>query len=125
MKKIINNESGFSLVEVLVSLVIISILVTGFSIAFINSNRSIRISKNKSEAFYSAQEDLLNYLGDENHTANNNDVSLTESNNVINKTITFEDEDIVVNLKEVEAEVNYESFENQNNITIKSYRVID
>lgn len=125
MKKIINNESGFSLVEVLVSLVIISILVTGFSIAFINSNRSIRISKNKSEAFYSAQEDLLNYLGDENHTANNNNVSLTESNNVINKTITFEDEDIVVNLKEVEAEVNYESFENQNNITIKSYRVID
>ena len=112
MKKIINNESGFSLVEVLVSLVIISILVTGFSIAFINSNRSIRISKNKSEAFYSAQEDLLNYLGDGNHTANNNNVSLTESNNVINKTITFEDEDIVVNLKEVEEEVNYESFEN-------------
>lgn len=125
MGKIINNESGFSLIEVLVSLVIISILVTGFSMAFINSNRSIKISKDKSEAFYSAQEDLLNFLGDENHTANNNNVSLTESNSVINQTITFEDEDIVVNLKEVEAEVNYESYENQNKITIKSYRVID
>ena len=126
MNNIKNNQSGFSLVEVLVSLVIISILITGFSTAFINSNRSLRISKNKSEAFYGAQEDLINFLGNDSYTASNANVSLDESNNVINKTITFQDEDIEVKIKEVEANVTYEGFNNQNkDITIKTYRVID
>src|SRR6056297_1758825 len=126
MKNIINNQSGFSLVEVLVSLVIISILVTGFSIAFMNSNKSLRISKNKSEAFYSAQEDLVNFIGDESYTAQAANVTLDESNSVIDKTIIFEDEDITVKLKEVEANVSYEGFDNQTkNLIIKSYRVIE
>lgn len=125
MKKTLSSNYGFTLVEILVSLVIISILVSAFSIAFINSNKSISISKSKSQAFFSAQKDLINYLGNPDYTANDSNVTLSQSN-LISKTISFGSKEIVVELKEVEAKVVYKSFKNnENSFSIKSYRITD
>lgn len=120
--KIFRDESGFTLVEILVSLVIISILVSAFSIAFLNSNKSIRVSKNKSEAFSESQEILIQALGDESY----------EPSEDLTKTITFggtddtDDTSIDVEVDEIEVTTQYKGFNNQDqDINIKSYRIIE
>ena len=119
--KIFREDSGFTLVEILVSLVIISILVSAFSIAFLNSNKSIRVSKSKSEAFSEAQEKLIISLGDNSYEPT--EVSVTED---LTKTITFGGTSIDVQVDEVEVTTQYKGFNNQEqDINIKSYRIIE
>ena len=119
--KILRDESGFTLVEILVSLVIISILISAFSIAFINSNKSIRVSKNKTEAFSESQEILIQALGDESYEPA--EVTVTDD---LTKTITFGGTSIDVEVDEVEVTKKYKGFNNQDqDINIKSYRIND
>mgnify|MGYP000314761587 CR=1 FL=1 len=120
IKKLVSN-SGFTLVEILVSLVIISILVSAFSIAFLNSNKSIRVSKNKTKAFTESQEILIHALGDESYEPS--EVKVTED---LTKTITFGGTSIDVELDEVEVTKQYKGFNNQEqDIKIKTYRIIE
>ena len=119
--KIFRDESGFTLVEILVSLVIISILVSAFSIAFLNSNKSIRVSKSKSESFSDAQEILIQALGDSSYEPT--EVTVTEDTT---KTITFGGTSIDVQVDEVEVTTQYKGFNNQNqDIKVKSYRIVE
>lgn len=111
-------QSGFTLIEVLVSLVIISIIITGFYTAFINSNKSVMISKNKSEAFYQAQDILIKAMADP--TIEPTKVSLSED---IVTTISFNGTDIEVTVDELEVTDQYKGYNSDNReVSINTYR---
>lgn len=90
----INNENGFSLIEVLIALTVLLVIITAFSVLFSESFVGIFASGNKSEAQYILQDSIENEMGNiEKNVAEVDKTSL----NVSGFSIEFSDnEDITV-----------------------------
>lgn len=58
IKKALNNEEGFTLVEIMAAIIIISIVVTSFLVFFVQSERTAVNTENATRATYHAQEIL-------------------------------------------------------------------
>ncbi len=64
MKKILCNEKGFTLVEVLIAVFILLIIVIAFTTLFTSSFRGITSSGSRSETLFSLQEDIERNIDD-------------------------------------------------------------
>lgn len=89
MFEVINNRRGFTLVEILVALSILSIIIFSFAPLISSSFSNIYTAGRKSDALYQAQEQMENKLVEE----------ITEDKELTELTITFQEisEEITVN----------------------------
>lgn len=63
MKKYFSSEKGLTLIEILVSIVILSIIVVSFLSMFVQSSRSNAVSKNIIDATYIAEKEMEELYG--------------------------------------------------------------
>lgn len=86
-----NNENGFSLVEVMLSLVLLAVFGTLFSSVFLNNIDFIEMSKNRTDAVKTAQTELNNaILQDETGATEDIALDFSDGSDVVSYTIPGE-----------------------------------
>lgn len=80
MKKKIQNEFGISLIEVIASILILTIILISFFSLLIQSNRTNRLSESIADATYIAQMEMENLISEDNNNNIGVFVKAIESN---------------------------------------------
>lgn len=101
MKKILKNQSGLTLVEVLVSIVIISIIAVLLAPLFSNNFLQVHNSGAKSEALYTSQQDIEQVVAGQTMPA---EMSVVQANQAINISINGTNTSVTGDLLQTQVE---------------------
>ncbi|WP_342472809.1 hypothetical protein MHH70_05965 [Metasolibacillus sp. FSL H7-0170] len=95
LKKVINNEQGLSLVEVVASIIILTIILLSFFAFFINTAKTTKTSSTMFDATYYAQREMeLFYNITQNNILNKNEEPAVKSEKIYNAILNHDYEAI-------------------------------